>query len=107
MENIKMMKLLNGDNIICGEIRDVLPEENDWICSLIKIKKPFILKNMFVKDGPVLIPMELLPSDDEWFTIPKTAIAVLPCNPSKDLITEYLKMTSSIVIANPNLSKMI
>ena len=104
---IKMIKMLNGDNVICGEIREVGKIDNHWGSETIKIKKPFILKNMFMERGPVLVPMELLPSDDEWFEITKSSISVLPCNPSKDLITEYLKLTSNITIANPNSIKMI
>lgn len=93
---IKVLMLTNGDKVI-GNIEEDGEE-------FIRIKEPFILREIFTKEGPQLLPMPLLPTAEKSIVIWKDAIAVKPCEPLKNLNDDYVQMTSNIVIANPNVN---
>jgi hypothetical protein len=70
----------------------------------LKLKTPFLLKEVFSENGLQIVPLPLVQSSDEIIEINLNNVTVLPCNPVKELENAYIQLTSNIVIPKPGMN---
>ena len=94
--NVKLIMLSTGEKVI-GDLQYI---ENQSL----KIKTPFVLKEVFSETGLQIVPLPLVQSSDEIIEINLNNVIVLPCNPVEELENAYVQLTSSIIIPKSNLN---
>ena len=106
--NISIIVLSNGDKVI-GEVGYY--DNGNFILidkeGIMKIKNPFILKEIMTQEGFSIVPLPLVPTSEEQLEINSDHIMIYPCTPKEELLNMYKQMTSNILIPKNNKIQLV
>jgi len=96
MNDLKVIKITNGDYIIGKIIENIFTDPN-----ILKMQDPFTLKEVLTKTGYSTLPFSF-PTTDKIIEINKNHIVVNPFNPDEKMIEFYNRMISNLVVPETN-----